>query len=109
MLCVQPWAVLFAELWPCCWLQGCAVTGTLQDLHRSWAVAHCRVPELCSEYGNRMAACGLEGLSPLALLFPAEPTPLSGAVDESSTSTAPVGLASSVLFVHGVDKRVKAA
>lgn len=72
-------------------------------------MAPCRVPELCSEYGNRMAACGAEGLSPLALLFPAEPTPVCGAVDENSTSAAPVGLASSVLSVHGVDKRVKAA
>lgn len=110
MLCVQPWAVMFAERWPCCWLQGSAVTGTVLELHRSWAVAHWRVPELCSEYGNRMAACGGEDLAAcLALLFPAEPTLLSKAVNENGISTAPLGFASSLLFVHGDDKRVKAA
>lgn len=34
---------------------------------------------------------------------------LSKVVGESSISAAPVGFASSLLFVHGVDKRVKAA
>lgn len=85
-------AVPFAERWPCHWVQGSAVTGMLLELHRSWSVAHWRVLELCSEYGTTMAACGGAGPPrPLALLFLAEPTLLSGAVDESSISTAPVG------------------
>lgn len=84
MLCVQPWAAMFAELWSCCWLQGSLVTG--------------------------MAACGGEHLT---ACWPScsqqSPLFLSKVVGESSISAAPVGFASSLLFVHGVDKRVKAA
>lgn len=49
----------------------------------------------------------VQGLPARALLFPAEPTLLSGAVDDSSISTALVEFASSLLFVHGVDKELK--
>lgn len=90
---------------PCCVCSALAEPGRAAGLccdrasaglHRSWAVAHWRVPELRSEYGNGMAA----GAASQPAGPSAEPC---GAAGESSAGAAPAGAASRPLCVRGVD------